>query len=178
MHQLAHGYAHFSYLCDSHFDHRSTARFVRYVASKRKYTCRHCDMNQLESAFGGHDGAPSNSTSSPVVIIGENPGVWLGPNYDKDKNPTNEKQKEGVASWEMVNEQIRQNMAGNVRVLKEMVSGLERGQTRMDMFGTTTDKLHQKIHILTDRVVALESFASTITPTIKRSYEYCKHTCI
>ena len=55
-------------------------------------------MNQLESAFGGHDGAPSNSTSSPVVIIGENPGVWLGPNYDKDKNPTSEKQKEGVAS--------------------------------------------------------------------------------
>ena len=97
-------------------------------------------MNQLESAFGGHDGAPSSSPSSPVVIIGENPDVWLGPNYDKDKNPTNGEQKEGVASWEMVNEQIRQNMAGNVRVLKEMVSGLERGQTRMDMFGTTTDK--------------------------------------
>ena len=31
-------------------------------------------------------------------------------------------------------------MAGNVRVLKEMVSGLERGQTRMEMFGTITDK--------------------------------------
>ena len=52
-------------------------------------------------------------------------------------------------------------------ILKEMVSGLERGQTRMDIFGTTTDKLHQKIHILTDRVVALGLFASTITPTIK-----------
>ena len=124
-------------------------------------------MNQLESAFGSHDDAPSSGVSSPVVIIGENPDVWLGPNYDKDEGSQNEKQKEGVASWEMVNEQIRQNMAGNVRVLKEMVSGLERGQTRMDMFGTTTDKLHQKIHILTDRVVALESFASTITPTVK-----------
>ena len=68
-------------------------------------------MNQLESAFGGHDDAPTSSVSSPVVIIGENPDVWLGPNYDKDKGSQNEKQKEDVASWEMVNEQIRQNMA-------------------------------------------------------------------
>ena len=42
-------------------------------------------MNQLESAFGDHDGAPSSSQRVPVVIIGENPGVWLGPNFDKDK---------------------------------------------------------------------------------------------
>ena len=128
-------------------------------------------MNQLDNAFG--DNNNNNGVPNPVVIMGQNPSVWLGPNYDEEAQKNGEQKANGnennmnPQTWETINRQIQQNMIGNVSVLKEMVSGLERGETRMELFGTATDHLHQKIHLLTDRVIALETFASTITPTIK-----------
>ena len=110
-------------------------------------------MNQLENAFGDNDSSESkNGIPNPVVILGQPSTVWLGPKYDETqkgegqnhgdhKDCNNRKQP----TWEMINRQIQQNMAGNVSVLKEMVSGLERGETRMELFGTATDHLHQKI---------------------------------
>ena len=75
-------------------------------------------MNQLDNAFG--DNNNNNGVPNPVVIMGQNPSVWLGPNYDEEAQKNGEQKANGnennmnPQTWETINRQIQQNMIGNV----------------------------------------------------------------
>ena len=70
-------------------------------------------MNQLDNAFG--DNNNNNGVPNPVVIMGQNPSVWLGPNYDEEAQKNGEQKANGnennmnPQTWETINRQIQQN---------------------------------------------------------------------